>query len=135
MGRSILAVIAGIIAGGTANFVLIALSWVLYPLPDGVNLSDPATMKTYTESLPVSAFLLIVVAHASGALVGGFLAALLGRGSPVVLGTIMGVFFLLGGVANVVQLPCPLWFAVVDLVSYVPCGILGAKLAPRRING
>jgi len=32
----------------------------------------------------------------------------------------------------VVSIPRPLWFAVVDLASYVPCGVAGAWLASRR---
>lgn len=27
------------------------------------------------------------------------------------------------------MIPAPPWFVVVDLVSYVPCGLLGARLA------
>jgi hypothetical protein len=132
MVRSIVAVICGAIAGGVFNLAVIMLSWTIYRPPEGADLSDPATMSTYVQSLPLPAFLLVLVAHAGGALVGGLVAALIARRSPLVLGAIVGGFFLLGGIVNVLSIPAPLWFAVVDLVSYVPCGMVGASLAPRR---
>jgi hypothetical protein len=132
MVRCIVAVICGVIAGSALNMAVIMLSWKLFPLPEGANMSDPATMATYVQSLPLPAFLLILVAHAGGALVGGWVAALITRRAPLVLGAIVGGFFLLGGIVNVMSIPSPVWFAVVDLVSYVPCGIAGASFAPRR---
>jgi hypothetical protein len=132
MVRCIVAVICGLIAGGVFNMAVIMLSWMIYPLPEGVNLYDQATMRTYVQSLPVPAFLMILVAHAGGALVGGLVAALIARRLPLVLGAIVGGFFLVGGILNVMSIPAPLWFVIVDLVSYVPCGMVGAKLAPLR---
>jgi hypothetical protein len=134
MIRAIIAVVCGVIAGGTFNILIIGLLWQLYPLPEGANPSDPATMKTYVQSLPAPAFLIILVAHEGGALVGGFAAALMAGRSQVVLGAIVGGFFLLGGIVNVLSIPRGLWFAVVHLVLYVPCGIAGARLALCRTS-
>ncbi|MGE3803712.1 MAG: hypothetical protein AB7K24_03450 [Gemmataceae bacterium] len=134
MFRSIVAVIGGALAGGVFNMGVIMLSWVMFPPPEGADLSDPATLKAYVESLPTAAFFVILAAHAGGALVGGFVAALFARRSPIVLGTIVGGLFLIGGIVNVMSIPRPLWFAVADLVLYVPCGILGARLAPKRTS-
>jgi hypothetical protein len=132
MIRFIVAVICGLIAGGVFNMAVITLSWTIYRPPEGADMSDPATMNTFVQSLPLPAFLMILVAHAGGALVGGLVAAVIARRSPLVIGVIVGGFFLLGGIVNVMSFPRPLWFAVTDLVLYVPCGITGARLAPRR---
>ena len=126
MLRSIVALICGVIAGSIFNMAIVMLSWVMYPLPDGANTSDPATMKMYIQSLPAQAFLVVLAAHAGGALVGGLVAALIARKWQLVLGAIVGGFFLIGGIMNILSLPCPVWFAVADLVLYVPCGFLGA---------
>ena len=135
MVRCILAVICGAIAGGLFNMAMVMLSWWIYPPPEGANMSDSATLKTYIETLPTSAFLVILVAHAGGALVGGLVAALIARRSALVLGAVVGGLFLIGGIVNVLSIPRPTWFAVIDLVSYVLAGIVGAKLAPRREGG
>src|SRR5688572_25655042 len=86
MVRWIVAVICGSIAGGVFNIATIMLSWTIYRPPEGTNLSDPATMNTYIQSLPLPAFLMILVANAGGALVGGLVAAVIARRSPLVLG-------------------------------------------------
>jgi hypothetical protein len=132
MIRRILAVICGVIAGSVFNMAVILLSWKIYPPPEGANLSDPETLNAYVQSLPAPALLIVLVAHAGGALVGGLVAAAIARRSPLVLGAIVGGFFLIGGIVNVMTIPAPLWFAIVDLVLYVPCGMLGASLVPRR---
>lgn len=132
MVRAVVGVVCGVVAGAAFNMAVIVVSWKVYPPPAGADMSDPATLNAYVQTLPVPAFLLILVAHAGGALVGGLVAALVGRRAPVVLGAVVGCFFLAGGVVNVVSIPRPLWFAVTDLILYLPAGVLGARLAPRR---
>ena len=134
MIRCIVAGICGIIAGSVFNMAVIILSWAIYRPPEGADMSNPETLKTYIDSLPLPGFLLILVAHAGGALVGGFVAALIARRSALVLGAIVGGYFLLGGVINLYSIPRPVWFAIVDVVLYVPCGIIGAKLVPCRTS-
>lgn len=131
MLRCIVGVICGAVAGAVFNMAVIMLSWMMYPLPEGTSMSDPEAMKTYIQSLPAAAFLIILVAHAGGALVGGFVAALIARRSALVVGAIVGGVFLLGGVMNAMSIPAPVWFVIVDLISYVPSGVIGAKMAPR----
>jgi len=133
MIRYILGVVCGVVAGSVFNMAVIVVSWALYPLPEGTNTSDTEAMKPYIQSLPTTAFLIVLVAHAGGALVGGLIAALIGKRAPLLLGAIVGAFFLLGGIMNAMSLPAPLWFVVVDLVAYIPCGILGARLVARPI--
>jgi hypothetical protein len=128
----IVGVILGAIAGGAFNMAIIKLSSMIFPLPEGATITDSEAIKTWVQSLPLPAFLLILLAHAGGALVGGFVAALIARRAHVILGAIIGGLFLLGGIANVISIPAPIWFVVADLVLYLPAGILGAKLAPRR---
>jgi hypothetical protein len=41
---------------------------------------------------------------------------------------------LIGGVLGVMEIPAPLWFVIVDLVSYVPCGMLGASVVSSFIR-
>jgi hypothetical protein len=131
MVRLVLAVIGGAVVGSAFNMAIIMLSWVVYPLPAGMDTSDPATMKTYVASLPMPAFLLILLAHAGGAFVGGLVAAWVGRRFQPVLGGIIGALFLVGGAVSMISIPCPVWFAIADLLSYVPSGVVGAMLAPR----
>jgi hypothetical protein len=66
-----------------------------------------------------------------GTLVGAWLAA---RLSPNGMRSslIVGGFFLLGGIANVLMLPSPVWFSITDVVgAYLPMAYLGGKAGSR----
>ncbi|MDZ7846197.1 MAG: hypothetical protein U5L96_05260 [Owenweeksia sp.] len=128
--RNVLAVIAGAVVGGVVNMAIITYGGALVPLPEGV---DPTNMDSLKENMhrftPLN-FLVPFLAHAAGTLVGALIAALLAVGRKMPMALIVGVFFLLGGVANVFMLPAPGWFIAVDLVlAYLPMAWLGGRLA------
>jgi hypothetical protein len=132
MLRCILGAVGGIVAGGVFNMAVILLSRVLYPPPAGANMEDMAELGAYIATLPLPAFLIVLVAHAGGALVGGLVAAWIAQRARLALGAVVGGFNLLGGIMAARMIPAPVWFVVVDLLAYLPCGIAGALLAPRR---
>ena len=77
-------------------------------------------------------FLFPFLAHALGTLVGAFIAAKLAANKHIKIGLLIGVFFLVGGIANIVMLPSPPWFTIVDLVfAYLPMAYLGATLSRK----
>jgi hypothetical protein len=42
---------------------------------------------------------------------------------------VIGIFFLAGGIGNIIMLPSPLWFTFVDLAeAYLPMAWMGGKL-------
>jgi hypothetical protein len=127
--RSILAVIAGIVVGSAVNFGIILVNGVLFPLPAGVDRNDYAALREEFAKAPPTAMLLPILAHAGGTLVGAWLAARLAGRAALVHGLVIGVFFLVGGIASVIMLAAPLWFAVIDIALYLPAGWLGAKMA------
>ena len=48
------------------------------------------------------------------------------------LALVVGVFFLAGGITNVLMLPSPAWFTALDLLgAYLPMAWLGAKIAEK----
>ncbi|WP_317129919.1 hypothetical protein [Psychroflexus aestuariivivens] len=75
-------------------------------------------------------FLFPFLAHALGTFVGAFIAALVAGSRKKLIAMIIGVFFMVGGIANIYMLPSPMWFSVIDLVlAYLPMAYFGAKLA------
>lgn len=127
--RNILAVIAGIIVGSIVNMGLIQIGGQIIPAPDG---ADTTTMEGLKESMhlfqPIN-FLFPFLAHALGTFVGALIAALIVKKNKMVFAMAIGVFFLIGGIVNIMMLPSPLWYTIVDLViCYIPMGWLGGKL-------
>ena len=65
-------------------------------------------------------------------LAGAFVAALLAPNRSLVPPMVVGALFLAGGIANVIMLPSPMWFTLVDLfLAYLPTAWLGSRLAAR----
>lgn len=134
MLRNVIGLIVGIFAGGAFNMAIITLSQSLYPPPEGMTPSDFEAFKAYVQSLPPAAFLLVLLAHAGGAMVGGFVAGGIAMNRHLLLGALVGAFFLAGGLFYVMQIPSPVWFAIADTLLYLPCGVLGAYMARTGIR-
>ncbi|MCB9284579.1 MAG: hypothetical protein H6563_10930 [Lewinellaceae bacterium] len=128
--RNILAVIAGIVVGSVINMGIIMLSSSIIPLPEGVDPSSMESLKANMHLFEPKHFLFPFLAHALGTLSGAWLAARIAANRQLVLALVIGVVFLIGGIMNVISLPAPVWFDVLDLAAaYIPMGWLGWKLA------
>lgn len=126
--RNILAIIAGIVVGSAINMGIIMISGSLIPPPEGVNPADMESLKASMHLFQPKHFLMPFLAHALGTLVGAMVAALLAANNKIRLAFVIGIFFLAGGIANVMMLPSPLWFTILDLgLAYIPMSYLGYK--------
>ena len=130
--KNILAVIAGLILGSIVNMALITISGKVIPPPTDADITTMEGLKASMHLFEPKHFLFPFLAHALGTLVGAFIAAKLAANNHIKIGLLIGVFFLVGGIANIVMLPSPPWFTVVDLVfAYLPMAYLGATLSRK----
>lgn len=111
---------------------LIMISGSIIPPPEG---ADITTMEGLQESMHLfqpKHFLMPFLAHALGTLVGTLITAYIAVSSKIKWALAVGGFFLIGGITNVIALPAPLWFNIVDLVgAYIPMAYLGALLEAK----
>jgi len=130
--KNILAVVAGIVAGSAVNMGIINISGSIIPPPEGVDNTTMEGLKASMHLFEPKHFLMPFLAHAIGTLAGGFLAALLATEQKIKFALGIGLFFMLGGIANVIMLPSPLWFTVLDLgAAYIPMAYIAGKLANK----
>jgi hypothetical protein len=128
--RNILAVIAGIMLGMIVNMGIITISSSIIAPPEGVDVTDMESLKASLHLFEPRHFIFPFLAHALGTLVGAFVVARIAATHKMKFALGIGVFFLLGGIANIMMLPSPLWFTILDLVgAYIPIAWIGAKLA------
>lgn len=72
MLRNFVAVVAGMIVGMVVNMALVMLNgYVLFPMPDGLDMNDVAGMNAYIQTLPTAAFVVVLAAHLGQSFVGG----------------------------------------------------------------
>jgi hypothetical protein len=133
--KNILAIVLGLLIGGTINMGIIIVSGSIIPPPEGANLT---TMEGLLEAMPLMEpkhFLMPFLAHALGTLVGAFIAAKIAANNKMTFAIVIGCCFLLGGIMNIVMLPSPLWFTIVDLgIAYIPMAYLGGKVTIGKNN-
>jgi hypothetical protein len=128
--KNILAIIAGLVAGSAVNMGIIMISGSIIPPPEGVDNTTMEGLKAGMHLFQPKHFLFPFLAHALGTFVGALQAAIIAANRKMLFALVIGIFFLAGGIANILMLPSPLWFTIVDLAgAYLPMAYFATKLA------
>lgn len=131
--RNFIAVGAGAILGSAVNMSIIMVSGSVIPPPAGADVMTAEGLKASMHLFRPEHFLMPFLAHALGTFAGAYLAAVVAASYKTLFAYVIGVLFLTGGIANVLILPSPVWFSVVDLVgAYIPMAYFAGKLAVKK---
>jgi len=131
MLRNIGAVFVGLIAGMIVNMSLVMLNaYVLFPMPEGMDMNDTEAFTSYVVTLPTAAFVVVLFAHLGQSFVGAWVAARLGSSHALILAMIVGVLSLAGGIANMMQIPGPDWMYI-ELPLYLVVAWVAGRLAEK----
>ncbi len=134
--RNVLAVIAGIVIGGAVNSALIIVSPSLIPPPAGVNVNDAKSLSNSIHLFEPRHFVMPFLAHAIGTLAGALVTYLIAASSRTRLAYVIGVLFLIGGIAASMMIPAPTWFIAADLLlAYIPMAWLAVQIGSRMQGG
>lgn len=125
MARNIIAIIIGLFVAFLATYFVYNINSSLFPLPENIDPSDMDAMKAYMASLPIGAFIIVIIAHIAGSFAGALTASKIGHSHHVNLSLFIGVFMLLMGIIRVLVAPHPIWFIVIDIMVYLPSAYLG----------
>ncbi len=131
--KNVLAIITGLVIGSIVNGAIISLGSSLIPPPEGANLKTMEGLKAAMHLMEPKHFLMPWLAHALGTLVGAILVILIAGSHKKRIAYSIGFVFLAGGIANVIMLPSPLWFTLVDLLgAYLPMSFIACKIALKK---
>jgi hypothetical protein len=131
--KNILAVIAGAVVGSAVNMGIIIISSSIILPPEGVDNTNMESLKAGMHLFQPKHFLFPFLAHALGTFAGATLAAIIAANRKMLFAFVIGVFFLAGGITNILTLPSPLWFTILDLVvAYIPMGYMAGKLVLKK---
>ena len=128
---------AGVAGVGSAFLVVAVIELVAHAayapsvMPD---VSTPALMAAYVDSMPLGAFLLVLAAYVAGTVVGGLVGIAIARRHAMRFACLAGGVILLAAIANVVLVPHPVWFVIATLID-IPLvawltGLAGRAWAP-----
>lgn len=128
MLRNVVAVIAAFIGGGLIVFAFESMGHLIYPVPKGLDVSNPKAIGDYIATAPVGAILSVVIAQSAGSWVGGLITGLTATAKfPTAF--IYGVLALIMAGLNAYLIPHPTWFKVLSLLLPIPLSILGSHCA------
>ena len=138
MGKAILRLVLGVLAGLVVMYIVIAgveyVAHSLYPPPAGLSPTNTADIGAVLAAMPPQALALIVFAWVVGAFAGGFVAARVSKPWPRTAAMVIGLFVLLGVVGMIMMAPGhPTWMAILGLLLPVPMALLGARAARPRV--
>lgn len=131
--RNFLVLFGALMAGSFLNMGLVMLGPNLIPPPPGADLTTMDGLKAAMPLMKPKHFLFPFLAHGLGSLLAAYLA------SRFAVGTlkdrawlVVGAVFLVGGITNVMALPSPMWFNILDIAgAYIPMAWLGKWLARK----
>ncbi len=125
MARQVIAVIIGLTAAFAINWTIMMTNYNLHPLPPGIDLMDMEAMTEHMKTLPALAFIVVLIGHLLGAFAAGWIASILADRFERKIAIGLGIFFTVMGIFNLVRIPHPTWFMILDILGYVPAALLG----------
>lgn len=132
MVRKILAFIAGLVIANIVIIVIQIFSGMIFGMPEDLDRNNPASMAQYISTLPLAAFLLVLVGYAAGYFLGGFVMQKIARSGGLILPLTLGALGTLGWIMNVMMIPHPLWIVIVGFICFIPFAVLGFKAGGPR---
>ena len=127
--KNILAIIAGAFVGSVVNMGIIMMSSSVIPPPEGADVTTVEGLKASMHLFEPKHFILPFLAHALGTFTGAFVAAKIAATYKMRFAMAIGLLFLAGGITNIVMLPSPIWFTILDIgVAYIPMAYFAGKL-------
>ena len=133
--RNIGAVVIGVLFGGIINWYIGILNVQFFPLPEGMTfislMQDQEAFTAWINSLPQTAFILVLVAHLSQAFFGGYVAAFISKRNVMCVAMVVGGITLLAGLMNMAQIPAPLWLWI-EMPLYLVVAWYAGKLELKR---
>ena len=126
MLRNVIAVIIGLFAGMALNMGILEINYLAYPIPEGLDINNPAQLQDYLDTLPALAFLAVMAAHLAQSFGGGWVAARLGSSRPMLLAMIVGAWG-----AMITMVKGPAWMAI-ELPLYLVVAWIAGRMEQKR---
>lgn len=130
MLRSILALLAGLVAAWLTITLFEFASMHTFPPPPGIDVHDPAQLAGLIAQMPVGALGLVLAGWVVGALDAGLVAGMIARRRwPAI---VVGALVALGVAFVVLMVPHPAWMSIAGVLLPIPAALVGARLAGAR---
>ena len=134
MQRKIVAVVLGVVVAVVLIIAIEALGHSVYPVPEGLDISNKEAMQAYVTNLPIGAQLFVMGAWLVATLAGGLLACFIARATPLVYAAIVGGLVLLGTIINLMSIPHPPWFSITSVLAIIAMIFVTGRLGSSFVS-
>jgi len=125
-----------VVVGAMSGMILITLGemWIetIYPLRAGTDKYDVDSLAKAIKEMPDKAFVLLLINYIVCSFLAGMISTLVGRRTSLRPALVVGIVLTLAGLYNVINLPHPLWFSVLNLLVYLPFVYLGYLIVRKK---
>ena len=130
MLRTILGIVAGVVVAFVVLMGLEMAGHAAMPPPAGLDPADPEDLKQMVASASTAAKAWVVFAWFAAVVAGGWVAGRLSRASWA--GWVIAGLIVVGGIANIMMIPHPLWMQIAAVVAPLLGGWLVTRLPAGR---
>ncbi len=131
--RNFLAVVGGIVLGGLLVGLILSISHRFYGATEEMSSYDPESIKNFLESLPIAAYVWVIIGHSVGAFVAAAIASRFTDDNHLYLGIVAAGILLLFSIINYfTMIGHPTWFMIVEPIVIVILGYLGAIIGSKK---
>ena len=132
MLRAIAGILVGIVIAVATVFAVEQIVHLFAPAPADFDMRDPEQVRARVSSLPMAAFLLVLLGWVLGTALGSWVAVRISRTGALWPGLVVGAAIVAATLYNVMTIPHPIWFAACALVAIPMASWLGARAARGR---
>ena len=129
--KNVLATIAGFIAASLIVYLIEHIGWKFFPLPDTINPMDAESLKQNIDLIPKGSMIFVILAHAIGTFSGLILAGFISKKS-LIPSYIVGGLMILATITNLVMIPSPIWFIILDLFGVIMAFFIAKNIVQSK---
>lgn len=129
MARTVLGIVAGVVAAFATVFAIDLAGHQIYPLPSDLNMHDPEAVGAFIRTMPPAALAIVAIGWFVGALDGGVAAALISRRAWTVWP--VAALVAVAGIVNVLMIPHPVILQIGAVAAPLLGGFAASLIAQR----
>ncbi len=120
-------VVAGLLTACIVMMIFEFVNSFFFPLPEGVDVTDPLAVRAFTETLPWTAYILVFAGWVIGAFKAGCVTTYLAKEEKYKLSFVVGIILTIMGVANNIIIGHDMFFNIIGLPMFIIFTFLGHK--------
>lgn len=125
-------VVAGLLVAFIIMMVFEYVNSLIYPLPEGLDITDPSAVKAFTATLPWTAYILVLLGWIIGAFKAGYITTRLARESAFRLSLVVGIILTVLGAINNALIGHDMVFNIIGLPCFIVFAYLGHWYMRRK---